>query len=120
MCLLVGYYVSICIFVEIIFTTFISNRNTFISLFLYNISFSSVGVLPNLFLNLLLSYIDLYNSLFIKGDWLPLERFFFRGACLFTILGNTSVINSQLQFGSLKRNYVFLTSLRNFCSLNFL
>ena len=69
------YYVFICNFVEIISNTFFSNRDTFLC-FLYKFSFSSVGVLQNLFLNLILLCVAFGNPLVIKGAWLRLKNFF--------------------------------------------
>ena len=50
--------------------------------FLYASSFSLDGSRQYLFFSLVLVYIAFWNSLFIKGAWLPLTNFFFKGTCL--------------------------------------
>ena len=89
---------------------------------MYNFSFSSLGILQNLFLNLLLWYIALPASLVMKGAWFPLKNFFFKGACFSTILENSFVISSWFSFGSSELNLksAFLTSSRKFFSLKYL
>ena len=73
---------------KIFLNFFLTKRHTFVSLCLALFSFSLVGFLQKLFLNLLLVYIAFFSSLFIKGAW----HLFFKGAWYLTTLMKLSAM----------------------------